>query len=485
MLSSVVGEKDMIARDLRWATFMLKAHDHVNAVLDLEELMKTKSVGYSVYDLAQQNESVRAIILIIDVFSYGFIIIISLSAVANITNVVGNIVISVILCRLIGIAGIGAASFIGTLLKLIISFTHLLKKGNSLHIKPALSLPVLGEIAKYSIIDAGSYLFLSIFVAAMNKFVMAVFGEDMLILVSVCVFLKEAQLVFDGIGEAFSPLISIYLGEETYEGVRECYRLSEKTSIVEGLVMTVITVLAAPLIVRVFGISDPRTASYAVNGIRIMSLGLTFISLMYLITSYYLLRGKILLGLVICCMRDVAASVIFAVTGGLLFGIAVSSAAAYLLLMGYLDLRYGREDTPLLLKEIEGNGITGFYELNVKPEDIICVQKEIEQLLKDNNVSEKTTVRVKLLIEDLYMLIYEKNGSEGILGECVVKLLDEGVSIITRDDGVLFDISQDDVEATSVAAFTVSAYMEKMKENRRHLTTMSYNRNSFLVKYSR
>ncbi len=416
----------------------------------------------------------------------------TLSAVANITNVVGNIVISVILCRLIGIAGIGAASFIGTLLKLIISFTHLLKKGNSLHIKPALSLPVLGEIAKYSIIDAGSYLFLSIFVAAMNKFVMAVFGEDMLIIVSVCVFLKEAQLVFDGIGEAFSPLISIYLGEETYEGVRECYRLSEKTSIAEGLVMTVITVLAAPLIVRVFGISDPRTASYAVNGIRIMSLGLTFISLMYLITSYFLLRGKILLGLVICCMRDVAASVIFAVTGGLLFGIyglfigiAVSSAAAYLLLMGYLDLRYGREDTPLLLKEIEGNGITGFYELNVKPEDIICVQKEIEQLLKDNNVSEKTTVRVKLLIEDLYMLIYEKNGSEGILGECVVKLLDEGVSIITRDDGVLFDISQDDVEATSVAAFTVSAYMEKMKENRRHLTTMSYNRNSFLVKYSR
>ena len=90
MLSSVVGEKDMIARDLRWATFMLKAHDHVNAVLDLEELLKTKTVGYSVYDLAQQNESVRAIILIIDVFSYGFIIIISLIAVANIFNTIST-----------------------------------------------------------------------------------------------------------------------------------------------------------------------------------------------------------------------------------------------------------------------------------------------------------------------------------------------------------------------------------------------------------
>ncbi len=416
----------------------------------------------------------------------------TLSAAANIIHVAGNIVLSIILCRFIGITGIGVASFVGTLLKLVISFMHFLRKGNSLHIKPALSVTVLGEIAKYSIIDAGSYLFLSVFVTVMNKFVMTVFGENMLIIVSVCVFIKEAQLVFDGIGEAFSPLISIYLGEESYEGVRKCYRLSEKTSIIEGLIVTFFVILTAPLLVRVFGISDPMTASYAANGIRIMALGLTCTSLMYLITSYYLLRGKILLGLVICALRDVVASVVFAVTGGFLFGIyglfagiAISSFAAYLILMGYLNLRYGKDNSPLLLKELEGNSITGFYELIVKPEDIIRVQKEIEKLLMDNHVPGKITARVKLLIEDLYMLIYEKNGSDGVLGECVVRLLKEGVSIIIRDDGILFDISQDDVMATSVAAFTVSGYMEKMKENRRHLTTMSYNRNSFLVKYSR
>ncbi|MBR4718776.1 MAG: hypothetical protein IKP31_00880 [Lachnospiraceae bacterium] len=415
----------------------------------------------------------------------------TLSAVANITRVVGNIVLSIILCRIIGIAGIGAASFAGTMLSLVISFMHLARKGNSLHIKPTLSVKVLVEIAKYSVIDAGSYLFLSIFVAVMNKLVMVLFGDDMLIIVSVCVFLKEAQLVFDGIGEAFSPLISVYLGEESYEGVRKCYRLSERTSIVEGIVMTVIAVLAAPLIVRVFGISDPLTASYAANGIRIMALGLTFTSLMYLISSYYLLRGKILLGLVICALRDVAVSAVLGVAGGFLFGmyglfigIALSPLIAYLIFMACLSYRYGRDDCPLLLKELEGDSITGFYELNIKPEDIIRVQKEAEGLLNDNRVHEKTTARVKLLIEDLYMLIYEKNGTDKILGECVVRLLDEGVLLITRDDGILFDISMDDVASTSVAAFTVSGYMVNLKEDKRHLTTMSYNRNSFLVKYS-
>ena len=90
MMSSVVGEKDRMARDTQVVTFMLKAHDHVNAAVDLEELLKTKNIGYSIYDLAKDNESIRAIILIIDVFSYGFIIIISLIAVANIFNTIST-----------------------------------------------------------------------------------------------------------------------------------------------------------------------------------------------------------------------------------------------------------------------------------------------------------------------------------------------------------------------------------------------------------
>ena len=82
------------------------------------------------------------------------------------------------------------------------------------------------------------------------------------------------------------------------------------------------------------------------------------------------------------------------------------------------------------------------------------------------------------------MLIYEKNSPEIILGECVISLTDEGILIITRDDGMLFDISEEDTMANSVASFVVSGYMVEMKDDKAHLTTMSYNRNSFLVKYS-
>ena len=80
------------------------------------------------------------------------------------------------------------------------------------------------------------------------------------------------------------------------------------------------------------------------------------------------------------------------------------------------------------------------------------------------------------------MLIREKNGGKAVLSECSVLLRPEGVQIITKDEGILFDISEEDVNVTSILALTVSAYMEKLGQNRRYLTTMSFNRCSFLIK---
>ena len=103
-------------------------------------------------------------------------------------------------------------------------------------------------------------------------------------------------------------------------------------------------------------------------------------------------------------------------------------------------------------------------------------------MLKEKGIDYRTIGKVKLLIEELYMLIREKNGNKAILSECSVLLRPEGVQLITKDDGILFDISEEDVTVTSLVSLAVSAYMEKLGQNRRHLTTMSFNRSSFLVK---
>ena len=163
-------------------------------------------------------------------------------------------------------------------------------------------------------------------------------------------------------------------------------------------------------------------------------------------------------------------------------GLAIAPAVAYVLLLLYLTERYGRKDTPLLISTLSFHEKNYLFDLETEPEQIIELQKKVEVLLIGNDVDQKTVNRIKLLVEDLYMLIREKNGGKAILCECSVTLLSEGIRIVSRDDGALFDISEDDVKADSVVALVFSGYMENMVKNRQYLTTTSFNRSSFLIK---
>ncbi|MBR1735397.1 MAG: multidrug transporter MatE, partial [Firmicutes bacterium] len=109
----------------------------------------------------------------------------TLSTVSGLTQFIGNIAISLLLCKPFGIAGIGFGSFAGTALSLVVSFSHVLRKTNSLRLNFYVSLKMMVSVIKYSIVDAGTYLFIAILSAVINMFVTAAYGENMLILVSV------------------------------------------------------------------------------------------------------------------------------------------------------------------------------------------------------------------------------------------------------------------------------------------------------------
>lgn len=413
----------------------------------------------------------------------------TLSTAANGVQGLGNIVASFFLSRVMGIRGIGLASFLFNVVALGILFFHFIKKSNSLKINVYFSRKILQSVVQFSIIDSSSYLFLAILTAVLNAFVSARFGAEWLILVSAVSLCRELQMVFDGIGEAITPILSVYLGEESPAGIKSIYRLAQKTAITEGILVMVFLILCAPFVPVILDITDAELVRSVVAGIRIMALGSTFVSLLYLLTSYYLVIEKIALGLIASAFRDVLLSMVLAVLLGTLFGVegmfaglALAPAMAYGLLLLYLTRHYGREDCPLLLSGIPCHASSYLYDITTNPEEIIGLQKKVAQMLTDNGLDHRTIGRVKLLIEELYMLILEKNDGKAVLSECSVFLSPEDIRIILKDDGKLFDISEDDVSVTSFVSFAVSSYMEKMGKNRRHLTTMSFNRSSFIVK---
>jgi hypothetical protein len=403
--------------------------------------------------------------------------------------VLANIVCSLVLCKIIGIAGIGIGTLVGTSLSCLLTLLHFRRPQNSLHFKAHFSWKTVHNVGKYSVIDASSYLFIAIFGATMNAYVSRAFGSEALILVSLTLFIKELQLVFDGIGEAITPIMGVYLGEGSYDGVRNCWRIARNTAIIEGIILTVLMLLLAHLLVQIFGVENPEMAEYAVSGTRVMALSLPFLSLLYLMTSYYLVREKIVLGVVICALRDVLASIPLAMLMGRMIGIsglfdgtALAPVLAYVLSVLIVIQKYGRTDYPLLLQDLEKDQVTGFYEFTLSPEEIVQVERETAKLPNPGGLSQLTVGKAGIIIEDVFMLVLEKNPDRLVHAECTVKMEKDGVRIVTKDDGVLFDLSEEDVLTRSITGYMVSEYMESMGNDKHNLITMSNNRNTFFVR---
>ena len=411
-----------------------------------------------------------------------------ISTAANVVQGLGNVTASLILCRMIGIEGIGLASFIFTFISTAMLFLHLLKKSCSLRLNLYFSVSMFKNVVRYSIIDAGSYFFIAALTAVSNRFVSLYFGAGYLILVSACTLVRELQLVFDGVGEAITPILGIYLGEGCTPGVKRIYHLSEKIAIAEGFLITVVLVICAPFIPSVLGITDPEIAVIAREGIRILSLSSVFVSLLYLYTSYDLLIDRISLGLTVCALRDVLAAAPLIILLGHLMGIygmfaalMLSPVLVWIGILGYLRVRYG-SDAPLFLKGKGYEDKVLMYDLSVDPDSIVKTRDAIGDELTAHAYDKPTVNRVMLLFEELFMLLFEKNGETRIQGECTLQLRSESIRMITRDTGVQFDLTDPDMAVSSLRSFVISNFVDQTSTQRHHLASISFNRNVLEIK---
>lgn len=73
-------------------SFYFKADDHKAAYADMLEIVKAKGIDryHQLYNAAQSVESDRALVSVVNIFSYGFITLISLIAVANVFNTIST-----------------------------------------------------------------------------------------------------------------------------------------------------------------------------------------------------------------------------------------------------------------------------------------------------------------------------------------------------------------------------------------------------------
>ncbi|WP_207637264.1 MATE family efflux transporter [Eubacterium xylanophilum] len=395
----------------------------------------------------------------------------------------GNIVCSVILARTMGMTGIILGSVIGNSLGIITCIWHYFRKGNTLHFVWHFAFKDFLLTSRYSIVDSSVYICWALMDYIMIGFVSRQFGDTGLVTLAVVVSLIEFSVVMDGVGMAMQPLIGTYFGEKNHVLIKRVMKSGFKAAVVEGVVATILIWVFAKQFCGLFGISSGDALEPSMYAIRIVALGFTFCSVVSLTTSYYMLIDRIGMATCFAVLQNGLLYVLLPVLGSTLFGgvglwagFVISPLVTLISAYAFVFLKFGREDFPFLL----GNMTSEIVVMDdiLTPETAGEMSKNVEESLLSHKYSEKTSRRVALFIEEIGLTVLEKNNKtkKSLLYEISLIYEKDSVTIIERDSGELFDITNPDCEIKGLSGYLLNGLMES-HEDKVYLVTVGFNRN--------
>lgn len=402
-----------------------------------------------------------------------------ISNISNIVLFVGNISISLFSVFKIGFSGVGLGSFLSYTLATGILILHFFKKNNSIHFKWHISFPDLVKVIKFSIVDSGQFLFYSIAFYFLNILVISGFGEKYLSIATLITTIIEMEIIFQGAGMAITPLISIYRGEKNSNGIKRVLKYGFIAEITEGLIVSAILFVFAGQIPALVGITSPDLVSASSLALRILALGLVFMALVYLYTSYCIVIEKIFLAVLLTFLANLGIFVPLAflfekIAGlpGIWIDIGFAPALSCAVIALFIRLRYGKKHFPYLIDESTYDEYS--YDIKLTQDNIIKLRDWCGDVLSRYDTDQKVINRVMLIIEETYMLALQKNKKQ-ISAETSLYIDDDNIQLLLRHDGEIFDSTNDNADIDSFATFFVSCIMEKQKKRAFFITT-GYNR---------
>lgn len=399
-------------------------------------------------------------------------------------QIIGNLVLSIFLCKIMGIAGIGLGTFIGCILSISVNSLHLLKKDNNLHFVSGFDKGDLKEMLLFSMADSFLYLFIAITDYVLNLYVVRNFGEASLPVLGIAMFVIQFTISFDGIGTAFSPLINVYLGEENYKVCGDFMKHIMKVAIIEGIVVMLIFLLGAPLVVKIFSIDNAATFSASVMAVRIAAFIMPAAAVLISMVSLYNICGHVFVTTIIEGAQQMVLPIVFSIIGGSLFGINgiwIGYVLAFYvtIVVGYVTLCrvWGKEKAPWFLPE--NDYYMQSFHIALTQDEVMGLIGELETILEEKEVSMKSSMKIQLFTEELGMTLVEHNKDKEILSEWTISI-NEDVRLIVRYGGEAIDLTKESEEIDdSYRAMFLSRLMNA-QEDKRYLMSTGLNRCAFV-----
>ena len=400
--------------------------------------------------------------------------------IASVLQLAVNVPCSMMLSRKMGMAGLSLGTLLGFLASIMVYGSWIISVHSSIRLRWHFALKDVFEMLKFSYAHACLPLYIGISRMSLNKFVALRFEDECLTAMTVLNHLMVIVLVFEGLGQAVDPLLNIYYGEKNPDGIRKVMHSAIRTAVIEGVVLGALMFTCAGFLPRLYGIHTPDLLEMCISALHTVAPAMPFIALLYLFVVYYMVTGHLRISLAIAVLRNVVFYIGLPLVlgmmlgiGGVWVGVSLAYVVTFFLFAGFLRVKYGKK-FPLLLDDRD----------IVSKDVVLTVDKLMEirnwagQECEKRGIASSVSIKIQLLLEELGMLIIEKNGIRPPRAEVSI-CFKKDIKVMIRDDGVIYDVMDPDA-ALSFRSMFVTELLQKGSRSA-YLLTQNYNRNVFTL----
>ena len=373
-----------------------------------------------------------------------------------ITNVV-NIVMDFVYLQYFGfgVGGAALATVTGDIAASIFISYYFFSKKRTLKILSFSKIKFNQSIAYFKDIIVSGFppasiqLFITLKIFIINYLIQIVIGGVGLVAFSVCDNVSFLVYMFAiGISQTMSPIVSVYYQEEDYNAVRYTIKRAIKLGILSSAVLMAIFIIYPESLLFLFSIQNPSDIPVVTEAIRLYSLSFMGLVICFVMTYYaesikrdsYSFLISIVEGFIVPVG---VAILLIPLMGSRGIWIAFLIAEIVAIIFMFIYSRYIEKKTNgeysgffLLKKQDEKNVLD--LSVNANVEEITDLTLKVQNYLKSMEISDLTSTRVALAIEEMLVNIVNTNDDVGMI-DVLVKIQSEQILISIKDQGVEFN----------------------------------------------
>jgi len=372
-----------------------------------------------------------------------------LCAVSVIVQFVSQILLSLLLCNAIGIAGIALGYLISCVLTILIVCLHFFQKHCQIRFKWYISGKHVARVFKYSLGDSMGYLYATLFVLIINVLISNRYGEEAIIIFGiVIIFQSLLSNLMSGIGKSIMPLTCVYHGEDNLHGINKTMGCAIKFTLAAAVVVTAFILVFASFIPGFFNLTNPQLAEQTAFALRIYAPATMFFCVTMLFIYFYSYVERLLLSNILTLFMQFLVPLLLCYAVLNWFGIemiwaalAISAPISLALCLPLIKRQsFGRTFPLLLDRESLSRQFTCDAESTAQ--GVIKMRDKAEAEMRRRGIDEKRILKIMLMIEEVAMLAVNKKRGKIFYIECTLFFNDE-ITLILRDSGSFTDSTED------------------------------------------